>query len=123
MNLLADESLDCAIVARLRHEGHTVIYVAELAPSTSDEEVLRLANDHGALLVTADKDFGELIYRHGRVHAGVVLVRLAGLANETKAGIVSEVFVSRGADLQGAFSVISPGIVRIRRASLPEGSS
>ena len=123
MNLLADESLDRGIVDRLRQGGHKVVYVAELAPSTPDDEVLRLANDHGALLVTADKDFGELIYRYARVHAGVVLVRLAGLANDAKADIVSEVFLSRGAELIGAFSVISPGIVRIRRASLPEASS
>jgi hypothetical protein len=45
MKLLADESVDRPIVERLRHEGHNVLYIAELAPSISDDEVLDLAND------------------------------------------------------------------------------
>jgi predicted nuclease of predicted toxin-antitoxin system len=119
MNLLADESVDGIVVERLRQEGHDVVYVAELSPSISDEEVLRLANDRSALLVTADKDFGELVFRQGRVRAGVVLLRLAGVLNATKAEVVAEVFRDRGADLPGAISVISPGVVRIRNAPGP----
>ena len=46
---------------RLRQDTHDVLYVAELAPSVTDEEVLREANARGAVLVTADKDFGELV--------------------------------------------------------------
>ena len=42
------------------------------------------------MLVTADKDFGELVFRQGAVHTGVVLLRLAGLQNVTKGGIVAE---------------------------------
>lgn len=121
MNLLADESVDRPVVERLRQEGHDVVYVAELAPSITDEEVLRQANDRSALLLTADKDFGELVFRQGRVHAGVVLVRLAGLTAAAKAETVASVFQDRAADLNGAFSVISPGVVRIRRRDVPEG--
>ena len=79
MNLLADESVDGPVVERLRQEGHEVVYVAEISPSVVDEEVLQRANTSAALLVTADKDFGELVFRQGRLHAGVVLLRLAGL--------------------------------------------
>jgi predicted nuclease of predicted toxin-antitoxin system len=115
VNLLADESVEGQVVERLRQDGHDVIYVAELAPSIVDEEVLHQANARGAVLVTADKDFGELVFRQGLVHSGVVLLRLAGLANVTKAEIVSEVCRLRAAELIGAFTVISPGQVRIRR--------
>lgn len=115
MNLLADEGVDRAVVERLRQDGHAVHYVAELSPSVGDEEVLRQANVRGALLVTADKDFGELVFRLGRVHSGVLLVRLAGLANATKAEIVAEVCRERPSELLGAFSIISPGQLRIRR--------
>ena len=117
MNLLADEGVDRPIVDRLRQEGHDVVYIAELSPSVSDEEVLRQANDRGALLVTADKDFGELVFRLGRLHAGVVLIRLAGLPVSLKADIVSEALRDHAAELLGAFSVIAPGMVRIRPAS------
>lgn len=116
MNLLADEGVDQAIVERLRNDGHGLLYVAELSPSITDEEVLQQANDRGALLVTADKDFGELVFRQGRTHPGVVLLRLAGLSNATKAEIVAEVCRDRASELLRAFSVISPGQVRIRRA-------
>ena len=98
MNLFADESV-----------------VAELAPSIPDDEVLREANTRSAVLVTADKDFGELVFRQGAIHPGVVLLRLAGLANTTKGEIVAEVFRLRSSQLVGSFTVISPGQVRIRR--------
>ena len=115
MNLLADEGVDRAVVERLRDDGHDVLYVADLSPSITDEDVLQQANDRGALLVTADKDFGELVFRQARVHSGVVLLRLAGLSNATKADIVAEVCRDRASELFRTFSVISPGQVRIRR--------
>jgi predicted nuclease of predicted toxin-antitoxin system len=104
------------VVDRLRNDGHDVLYVAELSPSIPDEEVLQQANAQGALLITADKDFGELVFRQGRVHSGVVLIRLAGLSNSTKAELVAEVCRDRARELLRAFSVVSPGQVRIRRA-------
>jgi len=117
VNLVADEGVDRPVVERLRQDGHDVVYVAELSPSIADEEVLQQANALGAILLTADKDFGELVFRQGLVHPGVVLIRLAGLANATKAEILAEVFRGRTAELFGAFSVVSPGQVRIRRRS------
>ena len=96
-------------------DTHEVVYVAELTPSVVDEEVLQQANAGRSVLVTADKDFGELVFRQGLVHFGVVLLRLAGLANATKAEIVADVCRRHAAELIGAFTVISPGQVRIRR--------
>ena len=115
MNLVANEGVERQVVERLRQDGHDVVYVAELSPSITDEEVLRQANARSAVLLTADKDFGELVFRQGLVHSGVILLRLAGLANVTKAQIVAEVCRDRTAELIGAFSVVSPGQVRIRR--------
>ena len=117
MNLVANEGVDRPVVERLRQDGHDVVYVAELSPSITDEEVLQQANARTAVLLTADKDFGELVFRQGLVHSGVLLLRLAGLANATKAEIVAEVCRDRAAELIGAFSVVSPGQVRIRRKS------
>ena len=117
MNIVADEGVDRPIVERLRLDGHTVIYIAELAPSISDEEVLRLANDQAALLLTIDKDFGELVFRLNRVANGVVLARMEGLVPNTKAIIISNAFRDHGSEMQHAFSVITPGIVRIRPRS------
>lgn len=84
MNLLADESIDKLIVDELRRNGHNVLYIAEFAPSIDDEAVLHQANLNRALLLTQDKDFGELVFRQGLVHMGVVLIRLSGLSLPAK---------------------------------------
>ena len=86
-----------------------MLYVAELSPGVADDDVLEQANTRNAVLVTADKDFGELVYRQRRVHAGVVLLRLTGLSNATKASLVAEICRDRGAELIGAFSVVEAG--------------
>jgi len=115
MNLLADESIDGQIVYRLRQDGHLVHYVAEMEPGISDDTVLDLANREAALLLTADKDFGELVYRQGRITSGIVLVQLAGLSPTHKADIVSSVLNEHRTELRHAFTVITPGTVRLRR--------
>ena len=115
MNLLADESVDRPIVERLRQDGHDVLYVAEMEPSIGDDVVLQRANENLALLLTGDKDFGELVFKEKRLAAGgVVLIRLAGLSAERKAEIVARAFQERGAEFPQSFSVIEPGRVRVR---------
>jgi predicted nuclease of predicted toxin-antitoxin system len=115
VNLLADEGVDRQIVALLRQGGHHVQYVAELEPGIDDNTVFEKANQVKALLITADKDFGEMVLRQGSVRAGVVLLRLAGLSPSTKAVVVATVIQERGIEMLGSFSVISPGVVRIRK--------
>ena len=115
MNLLADESIDRQIVERLRQDGHAVLYVAETAPSISDDVVLGRANALQAILITADKDFGELVCRQGRIHAGVVLVRLVGISSEAKADLVLAAVRDHAVQLADSFSVVTPASVRIRR--------
>lgn len=115
MNLLADEGVDRQIVELLRQEEHTVLYIAEMSPGIDDDIILGRANTNNSLLLTHDKDFGELVYRLGLVHAGVVLIRLAGLQPITKARLVATVLRERGPELLNAFSVISPGSLRIRK--------
>jgi predicted nuclease of predicted toxin-antitoxin system len=84
VNLVADEGVDRPVVEHLRQDGHDVVYVAELSPGVADEEVLQQANARSAVLLTADKDFGELVFRQGLVHSGVVLLRLRGWRTRRK---------------------------------------
>ncbi|MCZ7357829.1 MAG: DUF5615 family PIN-like protein [Candidatus Methanoperedens sp.] len=80
----------------------------------SDDEVLEMANEKTVLLLTADKDFGELVFRQRRITSGVVLIRLAGLSPTRKAEIVVSAIKKHGTELKQSFSVITPGAVRIR---------
>lgn len=117
MNFLADESVDRHIVDRLRADGHAIRFVAEMDPGISDETVLSISNDDGSTLLTADKDFGELVFRQGLLHSGVVLIRLAGTCPEDKAALVSTTIATRASDLAGNFSVLTRNSLRIRRIS------
>jgi predicted nuclease of predicted toxin-antitoxin system len=115
MKLLVDESVDRPIVERLRQDGHDVLYVAELESGISDTEVLQRANELSALLVTLDKDFGELVFQQSlSTSFGVVLIRLSGLSAERKAEIVSEAFYRHARDFLRSFSVITSGRVRVQ---------
>ena len=79
MNFVADENVDRAIYERLRRDGHSVEAIAERSPGAEDPTVLALATRLDAVLVTADTDFGELVFRQGQASAGVLLVRVSGL--------------------------------------------
>jgi predicted nuclease of predicted toxin-antitoxin system len=75
---LADEGVDRQIVERLRLDGHEVsyVYVAEMAPGIMDEVVLSESRNSESVLITADKDFGELVFRQRQALTGVLLIRL-----------------------------------------------
>lgn len=111
---LADENVDRSIVEVLRLDGHDVHWIAELATGVDDDTVLGMAESEQRILLTADKDFGELVFRVRRITTGVVLVRLAGLTSSRKAEIVSAVVGDHLGEMPGAFTVIEPGHVRIR---------
>ena len=118
MTLLADEGVDRQIVERLRLDGHEVAYVAEMSPGITDDVVLMESRVSRSVLITADKDFGELVFRRRQASTGVLLVRLWGLQPDTKAALVSAAVQEHGQELAGAFAVLSPGNIRIRREIL-----
>jgi hypothetical protein len=61
VNFIADENIDSIIVEVLRANDHEVRYIAELDRGADDEQILQAANNSGELLITADKDFGEIV--------------------------------------------------------------
>ena len=115
MIIVADECVDEEIVLRLRKDGHEVSYVAEVSPGILDEDVLILAGNEDTLLLTADKDFGELIFRQGLIKRGILLYRLAELPPLRKAEIISIAIAKHGDELLNSFSVLSENAIRIRR--------
>ncbi|HET6261633.1 MAG TPA: DUF5615 family PIN-like protein [Chloroflexia bacterium] len=114
MRIVADEGVEHQVVERLRQAGHQVTYVAELHPGITDQEVLSLTESNVAVLLTLDKDFGEMTYRHRYSAPGIVLARLHALTAEQKASVMAAVFAEHGEELAGAFTVVSAGSIRIR---------
>jgi predicted nuclease of predicted toxin-antitoxin system len=114
MKFVADENVDLPLIARLRKDGHDVYAVIEMSAGISDDEVLKQANQQGVVLLTGDKDFGELVYRDRRYTCGIVLIRLSGLTTTEKVEIVANVINDHGSELANAFTVISQRNLRIR---------
>ena len=78
MRFLADEGVDGLIVAFIRDDENDVRWMAEEVEGTKDKVVLDLAVRDARVLITEDKDFGELVDRQRLYHRGVVLVRVVG---------------------------------------------
>jgi len=71
MNLLADENIETEIVDLLRNNGYKVDYVLEMSPGIDDRDIILQANKNNSLLITSDKDFGELVFRQHLIHNGL----------------------------------------------------
>jgi len=115
MRFLADEGVDGSIVDAARDDGHDVRWMAEELEGTKDDVILEAAVRDARILITEDKDFGELVFRQRLYHHGVVLVRVDGISNAEKARIVARAIREHEADLASAFTVIQHGTIRIRR--------
>jgi predicted nuclease of predicted toxin-antitoxin system len=115
LRIVADENIDQQIVERLRAAGHLVSFIAEMNPGIDDEAVLASSREQAALLLTADNDFGELVFRQHMVHQGVLLIRLAGLAPDVKADLVASAIAQHEEDLTLGFAVLTSRSLRIRK--------
>lgn len=114
MTLLLDENIDEPIVEVLKDLELKIISISDISPGITDEEVLNIANRESAVILTSDKDFGELIFRKRLITNGVVLVRLHGITADEKTIIIRE-FVKKYLDkIENSFCVISKNNVRIR---------
>ena len=89
-------------------------YIHEIASGSDDDAVLALASATGQVLLTDDKDFGELIFRRHLPSTGIILARLASLPNDQKATAIAELIRDHAVELVDAFTVITPKAVRIR---------
>ena len=115
--ILVDENVPSSMIAALREAGFSIELMEHVDAGAVDELVLGYAVERGLIVLTQDTDFGDLVYKNGLPHAGVVLVRLRGMDLAEKSRRVVEVFLDGGAALVGAFTVISNSGIRIRRVS------
>lgn len=115
MRFLADESCDFSVVRALRGAGHDVLAVAEIFPRADDESVIRFAVEEGRILLTEDKDFGQLVYSHRRRSGGVILLRYPTQIRASLSKDILELVEKHKDKLKGAFAVMEPGQIRLSR--------
>lgn len=114
MRLLADECVARSIVDRLRAEGFDIVRAVDVCNSEDDDKVLAQAFEDGRVLITADKNFGELVVRFGLQTMGVVNLALGNLGAATRAEITVAGLRDLGGRIVGNLVTIEPGRVRVR---------
>lgn len=114
MRYLADENFPGDAVAQLKSSGHDVLWIRDVAPGISDREVVAWAEREGRIILTFDKDFGELAWRSGLPStSGIVLFRMP-MPAAAEAGSNLAARLAGRTDWAGHFSVVEPGRVRMR---------
>jgi len=113
VRFLADESCDFAVVRAMRASGHDVVAITEQSPGTPDRDVIDLARRDDRILLTEDKDFGQLVFAALAGAAGVILIRYPAVARANLATKVVWLAENLGDRLKAAFVTLFPGRVRV----------
>jgi predicted nuclease of predicted toxin-antitoxin system len=114
MRILANENIMATVIRELRNRGHDALWVKESMPGAADAALLSRAQSEQRIVLTQDKDFGELAFRFGLpAECGVILARPSGDGPESDANQLIAIIESRD-DWPGSFSVISQGRLRMR---------
>lgn len=117
MRLLLDENVSPIVGDALRAAGHDVRMAASTCAGAPDDAVVALAVAEGRVLVTEDKDFGELAFQQGLRPAGLIRLALPRQLPAQKAAALAKVLESEGEQVQGVVLTVEPG--RTRRRPLP----
>ena len=113
MRFLVDECTGSKVANWLRGENHEVFSVFDEERGMTDDEVLTKAADENWILITNDKEFGEIIFRERRTHHGIIFLRLANERAANKIQVL-EAFLKNYADkLPGQFVTVTETKVRI----------
>ena len=115
MRFLADESCDFAVVRALRVAGHEVLAITEMTPRAEDSHILYLASQQQRIVITEDKDFGQLVFAFGQNTQGVIFLRYSSSVRLKMAEEVVNLVKRYGEKLTRRFIVVQPGRIRIGR--------
>ena len=114
LRIVVDESVESSICAFLLSEGHEIIDIAKDFTGITDKHVIKIANQHKSVILTEDKDFGELVFRSGFVTHGILLLRLFKPPTNEKNRIITSVLEQLKEEIYNSFCVISDDKIRVR---------
>lgn len=115
MKFLLDESADFRLGQHLSEQGHDVTSISREYPQAlRDEEVLSIALAEMRVLITRDRDFGELIFRHRLRHSGVILIRFNPLQIDLAKRTIDQLISDHAHEID-QFLVVSERGIRVRR--------
>lgn len=114
MNFLADENLEYSIISYLREKKINILAIRDLMKGGTDAEILEYALNDNRVIITNDKDFGELTFRLQKPNMGIILLRLPNLHSEEKTNLLMTAIEKLGEDIANKFIVIEENAIRIR---------
>ena len=110
MRFLIDMNLGREFTYLMQKAGHDAIFARDIFPLVTDEEILAKAASEGRIIITNDKDFGELVFLHGKTAKGVILLRTALTDAAARFELVKDALDKAA----GKFIVVKDGKMRIR---------
>lgn len=113
MRFLVDECTGPVVAEWLFNLGHDVFSVYDESPGLDDENIIKIANLEKYILITNDKDFGELVFRKKRQHKGVVLLRLENESAQNKIKVLEQLLSSYENKLENNFIIVTEKTLRI----------
>ena len=116
MKLLANENFPYASIYYLREKSYDVLSIGIDNPSIMDSEIMNIAINEGRIILTFDRDYGELIFRYNyRPEKGVIYLRLDEYKPHEPGLIVEGILTNIGIDLTRALTVIDKTGIRQRK--------
>lgn len=115
MRFIVDECTGPAVARWLGQQSHDVFSVFDLARGMEDEEIIDRAISENRIIITNDKDFGEKIFREGRFHNGIILLRLHDERPLMKIDVLSRLFHLYPDNISGSFVVVTEKAIRFAK--------
>jgi predicted nuclease of predicted toxin-antitoxin system len=115
MQLTVDECLGPRVARWLRDQGYDVVSIFDSARGSVDVDVLAEAARDDRVLVTADKDSGDLVFRDRQTHRGVILLRLDDETAENIIRVLTELLAHHADEIDHHFVVVTESGFRVHR--------
>lgn len=107
MKFLADVNIEKSIVDELRIMGYDVKWLAEDNPYLDELRIFKIAQHENRILLTNDKDFGEIVFRQKLIPSGIILFRIKGQDTKEKVKLLNKLLISHGNKIVRHFTVIT----------------
>lgn len=114
MKFLVDVGVGKKVENWLKENGFDVLSVRDIDSRAKDSQILCWAVDQQRMIISMDKDFGELVYNSGKHHAGVLILRLEDADGDTKVEVTKKILAEYYDKIESHFCVFQDGRLRIR---------
>ncbi|MEK7828990.1 MAG: DUF5615 family PIN-like protein [Deltaproteobacteria bacterium] len=114
LKFLVDVGVGRKVDEWLAENGYDVKRVRDINPKAKDSEILHLAVGEGRMVITMDKDFGELVFNSGKLHSGVLILRLENANGDQKVKSVKKILSEYSDKLYGKFCVFQGERLRVK---------